>query len=216
MSTSNGKATRVAIYARVSTSDGRQETENQLSQLRTYCERQGYEIYREYVDNESGRKGRRERSEFAELFRDAERRRFDLLLFWSLDRFSREGIRKTIHYLQHLDSLGVHFKSHTEPYLDTDNELVAHILLGVLSYFAELEAKKVSERTIAGLERARASGKTLGRPDGFEHWSTELSRMKEEGYSQGAMSRQTGLSYNTVKKYLRRMEAEASEGAEQA
>jgi DNA invertase Pin-like site-specific DNA recombinase len=218
MSTANGKVARVAIYARVSTQDGRQETENQLRELRAYCERQGYEVYREYVENESGRKGRRERSEFAELFRDAERRRFDLLLFWSLDRFSREGIRKTIHYLQHLDSLGVRFKSHTEPYLDTDNELVSHILLGVLSYFAELEAKKVSERTMAGLERARASGKTLGRPDGFERWSAELSEMKEAGYSQGAMSRETGLSYNTVKKYLRRMdgvEAEASEGAKQ-
>lgn len=210
MSARNGKATRVAIYARVSTQNGRQETDNQLAQIRAYCERQGYEVYREYVENESGRKGRRERSEFAEMFRDAEKRRFELLLFWSLDRFSREGIRKTIHYLQHLDSLGVHFKSHTEPYLDTDNELVSHILLGVLSYFAELEAKKVSERTKAGLERARVSGKTLGRPDGFERWGGELSRMKAEGYSQGAMSRQTGLSYNTVKKYLKRMELEAS------
>lgn len=131
-----------------------------------------------------------------------------MVLFWSLDRFSREGIRKTIHYLQRLDACGVRFKSLTEPYLDTDNELVSHILLGVLSYFAELEARKVSERTRAGLERARAGGQILGRPDGFERWSGEFSRMKEAGYSQGAMSRETVLSYNTVKKYLRRMEVE--------
>ena len=59
----------------------------------------------------------------------------------------------------------MNFKSVTEPYLDTDNELVTHILLGVLSYFAELETKKVSERTNAGLARTRASGRALGRLD---------------------------------------------------
>lgn len=201
----NAGAEKVAIYARVSTADGRQETENQLSALREYCKRQGYEVYAEYVDNESGRKGRGERVAFGRLFADAERRRFGLVLFWSLDRFSREGIRKTIHYLQRLEHLGVRFKSHTEPYLDTDNELVSHILLGVLSYFAELEARKVSERTRAGLERARAEGKAIGRPDGFERWAPVLARLKEEGYSQGAMARETDLSYNTVKSYLRRM-----------
>jgi DNA invertase Pin-like site-specific DNA recombinase len=197
--------TTVAIYARVSTSEGGQETENQLLELRDYCDRNGYEVYGEYVDNESGRNGRRERSGFTRLLRDAERRRFDLVLFWSLDRFSREGIRKTIHYLQHLDACGVRFKSLTEPYLDTDNELVSHILLGVLSYFAELEARKISERTKAGLARARAKGKTLGRPDGFEMWKDQLTKMRLEGVSQVAMSRRTGLSYNTVKKYLRRL-----------
>ena len=58
------------------------------------------------------------------------------MLFWSLDRFSREGVTETIAYLQQLDAAGVKFKSLTEPFLDSDNELVAHILLGVLSYFA--------------------------------------------------------------------------------
>ena len=199
-------ASTAAMYARVSSTDGRQETENQLRELRGYCDRSGYEVYGEYVDYESGRKGRRERSGFSQLLQDAERRRFDLVLFWSLDRFSREGIRKTIHYLQHLDACRVRFKSLKEPYLDTDNELISHILLGVLSYFAELEARKISERTKAGLTRARAKGKTLGRPDGFEMWKDQLTKMRLEGVSQGAMSRKTGLSYNTVKKYLRRLD----------
>ncbi len=207
----NASTSRVAIYARVSKGDGSQDEENQLLELREFCERRGHELVGEYVDRESGRKGRAERAEFARLLRDAEKRRFDLVLFWALDRFSREGIRKTIAYLQRLDHLGVRFKSHTEPYLDTDNELVSHIVLGVLSYMAEAEAARIGERTRAGLARARARGKTLGRPDGFEHWRGELVRMKSEGYSQGRMSRETGLSYNTVKGYLRRMEAEAQE-----
>lgn len=57
------------------------------------------------------------------------------MLFWALDRFSREGIRKTIAYLEHLDACGVAFKSYTEPFLDTDNELITHIVLGVTSYY---------------------------------------------------------------------------------
>ncbi len=124
------------------------------------------------------------------------------MVFWSLDRFSREGIRKTILYLQQLDALGVRFKSYTEAYLDTDNEVVAHILLGVLSYFAELEAKKISERTKAGLRRAAAGGKRLGRPSKFEEHRRALARMASDGISKKEMARRTGLSARTVRKYL--------------
>lgn len=102
------------------------------------------------------------------------------------------------------------FKSHQEAFLDTDNELVAHILLGVLSYFAQLEATKISSRTKAGLERVRKEGKTLGRPDGFATHGPVLQRMRAEGYSQGRMSRETGLAVNTVKGYLRRLKVQAS------
>ncbi len=207
MNTGNGKKTRAAIYARVSKDDGSQETENQLRILREEVERAGYSLVGEYVDRESGRKGRRERTEFGRLFDDAERRRLDLVLFWSLDRFSREGIRKTISYLQRLDHLGVRFRSHTEPYLNTENELIAHIVLGVTSYYAQLEAVRISDRTKAGLERARAQGKIIGRPDSFERWRPVLEGMLEEGYGKKKMSRETGLSYNTVKKYLARMDA---------
>ncbi len=64
---------------------------------------------------------------------------------------------------------------------------------------------RISDRTKAGLERARRNGKVLGRPDGFERWASVLASMKENDYSQSRMSRETGLSYNTVKAYLRRM-----------
>ena len=199
------KATRVAIYLRVSKDDGSQETDNQLIQLREFCERwDSHELAAEYLDRESGTKGR-ERKDFDRMFADAARRRFDVLLFWALDRFSREGIRKTIAYLERLDACGVAFKSYTEPFLDTDNELIAHIVLGVTSYYAQQEALRISDRTKAGLERAKRNGKVLGRPDGFERWAPVLVGMKEKEFSQGRMSRETGLSYNTVKKYLRRL-----------
>ena len=156
------------------------------------------------MEVEPGRKGKR--AEVAELFRDAGRRRFDLVLFWGLDRFSRKGVTKTIAYLQQLDAADVEFKNSTEPFLDSDNEFVAHILLVVLSYFAQLEASKISSRTKAGLERVRAQGETLGRPDGFARHGPTLARMKAEGYSQGKISRETGLAINTVKGYLKRLE----------
>jgi DNA invertase Pin-like site-specific DNA recombinase len=197
------KPTRVAIYLRVSKDDGSQETDNQLLQLRGFCERwEGHELVAEYVDRESGR---RKRKDFDHMFADAARGRFDVLLFWALDRFSREGIRKTLAYLERLDHCGVAFKSYKEPFLDTDNELIVHIVLGVTSYYAQQEALRISDRTKAGLERARRSGKVLGRPDGFERWAPVLAGMKEREFSQGRMARETGLSYNTVKKYLRRL-----------
>jgi hypothetical protein len=67
--------------------------------------------------------------------------------FWTLDRFSQEGIRKMIAYLQRLDACGVAFKSYTEPLLDTDNELIAHMVFGVTSYYTKQEALRISNRT---------------------------------------------------------------------
>ena len=203
--------TRSAIYMRVSKDDGSQETDNQLLVLREEIQRAGEQLVEVYVDRETGTKGRRERSDFDRMFQDAERRRFDLLRFWALDRFSREGIRKTIGYLQRLDNLGVRFKSHTEPYLNTDNELIAHIVIGVTSYYAQLEAQRISDRTKAGLARARASGKVIGRPDGYERWKPVLESMVADGYGKKRMARETGLSYNTVKSYLTRLGAGGAE-----
>lgn len=144
------------------------------------------------------------------MFEAAENRGFDILVFWSLDRFSREGIRKTISYLQQLDAIGVEFRSYTEPYLNTENELVSHILLAVMSYFAEYEAKKISRRTKAGFERAREEGKQIGRPSKFDQYKDDLEVMLEEDLSKAEMKRRKGLAYNTVKKYLQRIEKNRS------
>ncbi|HEY9860308.1 MAG TPA: recombinase family protein [Candidatus Obscuribacterales bacterium] len=107
------------------------------------------------IDRESGRKGKRERGDFSRMFEDAAKRKFDLLVLWSLDRFSREGILRTIAYLQQLSNLGCKFKSDIEPLLNTENELVAHIVVGVLAYLTQPEAVRISERAKAGLQRVR-------------------------------------------------------------
>src|SRR5262249_25576802 len=155
---------RIAIYARVSTDDKGQDPENQLRQLRQWCASAGHELVHEYVDHESGRKGTKDRKQFAALFEDAHKRKFDCVLFWALDRFTREGMVPTIMHLQRLASYGVGFRSYTEPHLATDNELVRNILLALLASLAEVEAQKISERTRAGMARAQAQGKRIGRP----------------------------------------------------
>ena len=88
---------KVALYARVSTRDKGQDTENQLSQLRAFVATQGWTVAHEYVDRATGKHSDRE--QFQRLFEDTSRRKFDLVLFWSLDRFSREGVLETLNHL---------------------------------------------------------------------------------------------------------------------
>ena len=106
---------RIALYARVSTD--KQETENQLLQLREDCRKKDWPIVLEFVDYESGAKADRE--QFQAMFKAAGQRKFDLLLFWSLDRFTREGVLETLQYLSRLESCGVAYKSFTEPFFDS-------------------------------------------------------------------------------------------------
>ena len=196
-------ATRVAIYARVSTDDKGQDPENQLRQLRVWCERMGCPVAREYVEHENGGKGAEYRKALAQMFAGAARREFDLLLVWSLDRFSREGMGATVAHLQRLASHGVAFRSFTEEHLSTENELVRNILLAVLSSLAKLEREKISQRTKAGLERARANGTPLGRPRISDRNTEKLRRALDTGESWHAVSVTTKIPYSTVKKHAR-------------
>ncbi len=191
---------KVALYARVSTRGNGQETENQLAQLREYCKAQGYEIYAEYIDEASGKSSER-RLEFQRLFRDASRRRFDLVLFWALDRFSREGVLATLKYLQELDGHGVGWKSYTEQYLDSAG-VFKDAIVSIMATLAKQERVKISERTLAGLERARAQGKQLGRPKKvFDR--KKLVEMRRRGDSLGTIAKQFGISRTTVLRLAR-------------
>ena len=199
MPKSNHK-TQVAIYARVSTRD-KQDVQNQLRELRQWTKKMGYKIYHEYVDNESGAKGRSERKQFALMFEEASQRKFDLLLFWALDRFTREGLQKTIYYLQQLESCGVKFHSYTEPYLNTDQELVRDILLSVLASLAKQERRRISERTKAGLETAKKKGRRLG-PPAKAYLADDITRLATKGkLSKKAIAKKLKISRNTVTKY---------------
>lgn len=196
---------RVAVYARVSTHDKGQDPANQLLQLRAWCDHAGHELVREYVEHESGTKGERGRRAFAELLGAAARREFDLVLFWSLDRFSREGMAQTVGYLQRLQAHDVDFHSYTEEYLATDNELVRNILLAVMSSLAKVESQRIGERTKAGLARARAHGKKLGRPPLPAEKRARIERLRRADPERSirSIAKAAGVAYETARSHLR-------------
>jgi len=151
---------RIAIYGRVSTKDRGQEVENQLVQLRDFAAKQGWTVTREYIDHESG--SRADRPEFKQMFHDASQRRFDLVLFWSLDRLSREGVLQTLNYLNRLASHGVGYRSFTEQYFDSCG-IFKDAVIAIMATVAKQERIRISERTKAGLEAAKRKGVPLGR-----------------------------------------------------
>jgi DNA invertase Pin-like site-specific DNA recombinase len=168
---------------------------------RAWCERMGYPVVREYVEHEKGGRGAEYRKQLAAMFAGAARREFDLLLVWSLDRFSREGMAATVAHLQRLASHGVAFRSFTEEHLSTENELVRNVLLAVLASLAKLEREKISQRTKAGLERARAKGTVLGRPKFSDGDRAKLRTALDTGASWHAASIATNIPYSTVNKH---------------
>jgi DNA invertase Pin-like site-specific DNA recombinase len=186
--------TRVAIYSRVSTKDKGQDTQNQLLQLREFCAHQGYGIVREYVDHASGK--RSDRDAFQEMFAAASRREFDLVLFWALDRFSREGVFDTLQHLQRLTSCGVGYRSFTEQYLDSCG-MFRDAVISILAAVAKQERVRLSECTVAGLERARAHGRIGGRPRVVCD-RNRVVVLREAGKSLCQIASDLGLSKTTV------------------
>jgi DNA invertase Pin-like site-specific DNA recombinase len=181
---------KVAIHARVSTK--KQDTANQLPVMQEFAAKQGWEIVAEYVEVVSG-SGKKERPQFLAMMQDASQHKFDLLLFWSLDRLSREGIVKTLGYLQQFKSWNVGWRSYTQPFLDTGNAMVTDIVLSVLAAVAQQERLTISERTLAGLRRARREGKTLGRPTAHVDM-VKVAKRREKGESLRAIASDLGVS----------------------
>jgi DNA invertase Pin-like site-specific DNA recombinase len=148
---------RAAIYARVSTFD--QEPENQLAELRRYVEARGWTAV-EYVDRGvSGAKDRRPALDI--LVREAKQRRFDVLVCWRLDRLGR-NLKHLITLLEELQVLGVAFVSLAEG-IDATTP-AGKLQMHILGAIAEFERARIQERVRAGLARAKAQGKRLGRP----------------------------------------------------
>ena len=154
---------KVAIYCRVSTD--KQEVYNQLLQLRAYCIKSNYEIYKEYIDIISGKEI--SRPSYDLMFKEAHKKLFDLILFWDLSRFSRVGALYTLQKLKELENLKIDWESYQEPYFKSVGQF-KDVVISIISTVAKIEREKISERTKAGLERVKRSGKILGRPKGIK------------------------------------------------
>ena len=185
---------RCAIYARVSTTV--QTCENQLLELRRYCAARGWTVFKEYLDEGvSGSKDRRPALD--ELLKAARRRRFDVLVCWRLDRLGR-NLRHLILLLDELHALGVAFVSLAEG-IDATTP-AGRLQLHVLGAIAEFERARIQERVKAGLARAKAQGKRLGRPR-RQLSAARLAALT--GASLNEAASELGISRSTLQRRLR-------------
>jgi DNA invertase Pin-like site-specific DNA recombinase len=180
---------KAGLYARVSTTD--QEPENQLIELRRYVAVRGWTAT-EYVDRGvSGAKDRRPALDA--LIRDAKRRRFDVLVCWRLDRLGR-NLRHLVTLLEDLQAVGVLFVSLGEG-IDCTTP-AGKLQLHILAALAEFERERIRERVLAGLQRARAQGKRLGRP------RNRPSTVEIPGGSVRAAAKAWGVSKSTAARWI--------------
>jgi DNA invertase Pin-like site-specific DNA recombinase len=186
---------KIAIYTRVSTT--KQDNENQLAQLREFAAKQDWQVFDSYVDVESGSTS--DRAEFQRMFGDASKRKFDLVLFWALDRFSREGVLDTLQHFNRLESCGVAYKSFTEPFFDSCG-IFKDAVVAIMATLAKQERVKRAERTRAGLAVARAKGKILGRPMTVKVHAADVNRLRIQGHSLRAIGRSLGISEGSVRR----------------
>jgi len=183
------KKKRTAVYARVSTTD--QSTESQLLDLRRYVRERGWELFKEYTDN--GISGTKDsRPALDHMMSDARKRRFDVVLVWRFDRFAR-STQHLILALSEFKNLGIDFVSFQEN-IDTSSPLGSAIFT-IISAVAQLERDIIAERVRAGLRRAKANGKTLGRPKGTALDVEKLRSLR----SQGMSFQRIALAQNTSK-----------------
>ncbi len=152
---------KVALYARVSTSDKDQDPETQLMQLRDFATAQGWDVHNEYVDSASALDMTR-RTAWRKLLDGASKRRFDVLLIWRVDRAFR-SVLDAATTLERLRGWKVGLRSYSEPWIDTTTPF-GEAFYFITAAYAGLERGILAERVKAGMERARRQGKQLGRP----------------------------------------------------
>lgn len=183
---------KVAIYTRVST--GEQSTAMQTDELKSYCARRNWTIFREYSDTASGSKECREG--LNQLMADARKRRFDAVLVFRYDRFAR-SLRQLVNALAEFDALGIHFVSlHEGTDTSTPN---GRLVFGIFASIAEFERQLIIARTKSGMQAARNRGKHIGRPR-VEVNAAQIRSLRAQGVSWESIAAQTGISRATCQR----------------
>ena len=190
-------STRVAIYARVSTTNHGQDVGLQTRELRRFAEARGWTVAGEYIDQ--GVSGAKDsRPELNRLMADAHKRRFDVVCVWRFDRFAR-SVSHLLRALETFKALGIDFVSYSEQ-MDTSTP-AGKMVFTVLGAVAELERSLIVERVRAGLRNARAKGKKLGRPRAAVD-AAKIARLRSQGRSIREIADELGYSRSLVHKTL--------------
>ena len=206
-------AKRVALYIRVSTTNG-QTTENQRRVLLEIAERAGWNVVEVYEDKGiSGAKGRDKRPAFDAMLKAATRREFDMIATVALDRIGR-SMKHLVEFIETIKALNVGLYIHDQA-IDTSTPS-GELFFNVASAFATFERRLIQERVKSGLARAKANGQKLGRPFG---WTVEKRRHQDEvlmlhanGLSSRKIAAALGMSRTTVLLIIRESSTSSSGG----
>jgi DNA invertase Pin-like site-specific DNA recombinase len=198
------KQKRVALYARVSTNS--QTSDNQLQELRQVAERMNWLVVSEYVDEGiSGAKGREQRPAFDRLIKSANRREFDLIASWSVDRLGR-SLQHLVSFLGEIQAKGVDLYLHQQS-IDTSTP-AGKAIFQMCGVFAEFEREMIRERVISGIKRARVNPnplkKTHGRPRVSSEVEHKIMELKKSNPKLGMIkiAKQLGVGVGTVQRVL--------------
>ena len=192
---------KAAIYVRVSTD--KQTVENQLRELRQIAERRGWEVVHEYHDaGISGSKSREERPGLDEMLNDAQRRRFDVVMAWAIDRLGRSLI-DLLGTIQTLEACGVDLYLDQQS-IDTTTP-AGRLMFQITGAFAEFERSMIRQRVRAGLKRAVERGSMLGRPKIAAEVEKRIQAQLRTGKGIIATAKEIGVGVGTVHRIAREM-----------
>ena len=191
---------KVAIYTRVSTLD--QTIDNQLIELRDHCSRMGWEVVKEYADEGlSGTLSRDKRPALNSLIKDAYRKRFDLVVCWDISRIGR-SMKNLILFLSDMKDRGIGICSVRQGF-DTSTS-IGEIMFQFVGILSTWEREMIRERTLAGLERARRDGKTLGRRKVTnDRITAQIIQLRSANRSIRDIASEVGVSRGTVNNILK-------------
>jgi DNA invertase Pin-like site-specific DNA recombinase len=190
---------RAALYGRVSTKT--QDTENQLRELRKVARHHGWKVTHKYIDHGiSGSKGRDQRPQFDEMLKAVVRKEFDVIMAWSVDRLGRP-LQHLLGFLDEIHAKGVHLYLHQQG-VDTTTP-AGKALFQMTGVFAEFERAMIQERVKAGLERAIAQGKVLGRPRVSKTVERQILKARKQGKGMLRIAREVGCGTGTVQRVVK-------------
>ena len=191
---------KVALYCRVSTSTKDQTTENQLRELKSYCDRMGYEVVKIYEDEVSGAKSREKRPAYSELCKDAFLKKFDVIIGWDVSRFSR-SLKEFVHFLSDMDEKGIGVIA-VKNGLDTSSSS-GRMMMKLIGVLEEWNREMLIERTNAGLARTVANGTKLGRKSVLTpSIRRKILDLKENGSSIRTIANEIGINRGAVQRFL--------------
>ena len=191
----------VALYCRVSTSTKDQTTENQLRELRSYCDRMGYEVVKVYEDEVSGAKSREKRPAYSKLCKDAFLKKFDVIIGWDVSRFGR-SMKEFIHFLSDMDDKGIGVIA-VKNGLDTSSSS-GRMMMKLIGVLEEWNLEMLKERTNAGLARTVANGTKLGRKSVLSPSSKrEITTLRDNGLSIQKIADEIGINRGAIQRFLK-------------